>query len=75
MVFIGLFLAATSSSRNSYYPLIVVLLLVDHDDVASNYKLLKLGQFSSEFNETCFKLKNNLLPFFPRNYFPTFYFF
>ena len=34
-----------------------------------------LGQFSLEFYETCFKLKNKPLPFFHRNIFLIFVFF
>ena len=33
------------------------------------------SQFSSEFNETSFKLKNMPLPFYPRKYFIIFYYF
>ena len=64
-------LAVTSNSRNT--PWIVVVLGEDHD-VTSNYELLYLGQFSLEFYETCFKLKNKPLPFIHRNYFSNFFF-
>ena len=38
------------------HPLIVVV-LGDHNDITSYYKLLELGHFSSEFNESFFSGK------------------
>ena len=56
-------------SRNTPWLLLFLWIMMMLRRIINYYNL---GQFSSEFNETCFKLKNKALSFFSWNYFPIF---